>query len=95
MGGSTLEVTIKRDFMITGDSSFCPLFTWGIISGHVSYSKSACTLGLPFSVENMVLGYKTTPQSPVSRASEVAGIKTALRTVTQTAVCFCWDGLTF
>lgn len=63
--------------------SLCTIpYLGGIISNNALYSKSTCILGLPFRVESMIPGSKTTAQFPVSRASEVPGEKPALGLVT-------------
>lgn len=62
--------------------SLCTIPYLGIISNNALYSKSTCILGLPFSVESMIPGSKTTAQFLVSRASEVPGEKLALGRVT-------------
>lgn len=54
----------------------------GISSNNALYSKSTCIIALPFSVESMIPGHKTTTQFLVSRASEVTGVTPALGSVT-------------
>lgn len=60
--------------------SLCTIPYLGIISNNALYSF--VFLGLPFSVESMIPGSKTTAQFLVSRASEVPGEKLALGRVT-------------